>query len=124
MTCHWCGDDHRSDQLCQRAQRGLTRRSFFGLFGAGVAGVVVASALPWPIAPPPIAVMSVPVYNEAGALGAVVARKLYRSNASGTVFKLIATINDNTTRTYTDNMTGIVLDNLPIIGDGVPERIL
>ena len=40
--CEWCGDTHRSDQLCQRAQRGMTRRSFCFLFGAGVAGLALA----------------------------------------------------------------------------------
>ena len=43
MTCPWCGDRHGVDQLCQRAQRGMTRRSFCFLFGAGVAGAVVAA---------------------------------------------------------------------------------
>ena len=37
MICEWCGDDHPVDRLCQRAQRGMTRRSFLWLFGAGVA---------------------------------------------------------------------------------------
>jgi len=45
-TCQWCGDRHGVDQLCQRAQRGLTRRSFCFLFGAGVAGALVAGAAP------------------------------------------------------------------------------
>lgn len=38
MACHWCGDEHGVDQLCQRAQRGMTRRSFCFLFGAGIVG--------------------------------------------------------------------------------------
>ncbi|MGE3845136.1 MAG: hypothetical protein AB7I50_26550, partial [Vicinamibacterales bacterium] len=41
MPCPWCGDTHRTDQLCQRAQHGMTRRSFCFLFGAGVAGAVL-----------------------------------------------------------------------------------
>ena len=40
--CYWCGDQHARDQLCQRAQRGLTRRSFCFLFGAGSAAVVTS----------------------------------------------------------------------------------
>jgi hypothetical protein len=40
-TCQWCGDRHGVDQLCQRAQRGMTRRSFCFLFGAGVAGAML-----------------------------------------------------------------------------------
>ncbi len=48
MPCHWCGDEHRSDQLCQRAQRGMTRRSFCFLFGAGVAGAMLPNVVqPW-----------------------------------------------------------------------------
>lgn len=42
-TCQWCGDTHRSDQLCRR---GMTRRSFCFLFGAGVAGLALAKAAP------------------------------------------------------------------------------
>lgn len=41
MTCHWCGDTHGTDQLCQRAERGMTRRSFCFLFGAGIAGLAL-----------------------------------------------------------------------------------
>lgn len=44
-TCHWCGDQHGLTALCQRAQRGLTRRSFCFLFGAGVAGAMLAPEL-------------------------------------------------------------------------------
>lgn len=39
--CRWCGDYHPVDQLCQRAQRGLTRRSFCFLFGAGLAATAL-----------------------------------------------------------------------------------
>lgn len=35
--CPWCGDTHSPDRICQRAQRGTTRRSFCFLFGAGIA---------------------------------------------------------------------------------------
>lgn len=44
MNCHWCGEKHDTDQLCQRAQRGMTRRSFCFLFGAGIAGAMLPSA--------------------------------------------------------------------------------
>jgi len=47
MPCQWCGDNHGVDQLCRRAQRGMTRRSFCFLFGAGVAGVMT-TGLPAP----------------------------------------------------------------------------
>jgi hypothetical protein len=36
MTCQWCGDEHDVGKLCQRAQRGMTRRTFCFLFGTGV----------------------------------------------------------------------------------------
>lgn len=42
MACHWCGERHGVDQLCQRAQRGMTRRSFGFLFGAGLAASMMA----------------------------------------------------------------------------------
>lgn len=38
-VCRWCGEPHDTTRLCQKAQRGLTRRSFCFLFGAGVASV-------------------------------------------------------------------------------------
>ena len=43
MACDWCGDTHRSDPLCQRAQRGMTRRSFCFLFGAGLAAAAIST---------------------------------------------------------------------------------
>ena len=43
MTCQWCDERHGADQLCQRAQRGMTRRSFCFLFGAGLAGAALAT---------------------------------------------------------------------------------
>lgn len=45
MTCKWCGDEHGVEQLCQRAQRGMTRRSFLFLTAAGVAGTIIAPTL-------------------------------------------------------------------------------
>jgi len=41
MPCSWCGEPHASDHLCQRATRGVTRRSFCFLFGAGIAAAVL-----------------------------------------------------------------------------------
>lgn len=38
-VCRWCGEPHDTKRLCQQTQRGLTRRSFCFLFGAGVASV-------------------------------------------------------------------------------------
>lgn len=46
MTCQWCGDRHGVDQLCAKAQRGMTRRSFCFLFGAGIAGLTLAGQAP------------------------------------------------------------------------------
>jgi hypothetical protein len=54
-TCSCCGDRHGVDQLCARAQRGMTRRSFCFLFGAGVAGLAIAGPVvaqaSWPPTP-------------------------------------------------------------------------
>lgn len=50
-TCHWCGDIHGPTQLCHRAQRGLTRRSFGFLFAAGFWGATAAHAIHWPFDP-------------------------------------------------------------------------
>lgn len=44
MICRWCGDNHPIARLCQSAQRGITRRSFCFLFGAGL----VATTIPLP----------------------------------------------------------------------------
>jgi hypothetical protein len=43
-TCPWCHDRHDATALCARAQRGLTRRSFLFLTGAGVVGALLAPA--------------------------------------------------------------------------------
>ena len=45
--CAWCGDDHPLDRLCERAQAGASRRRFFFMFGAGVAGAALAGRLPF-----------------------------------------------------------------------------
>jgi len=45
MTCRYCGDLHRPDQLCKRGQLDVTRRSFCFLFGVGVAGTLLAPSL-------------------------------------------------------------------------------
>src|SRR5687768_556440 len=39
--CQWCGDNHDVDKLCQKAQTGMTRRSFCFLFGAGIVGAAL-----------------------------------------------------------------------------------
>lgn len=49
-VCSWCGDTHGPTQLCQRAQRSLTRRSFCFLFGAGFVAALTPS-LPCGIIP-------------------------------------------------------------------------
>jgi hypothetical protein len=55
-TCRWCGGAHTVDQLCARAQRGMTRRSFCFLFGAGVTALTIPSLVPLPSPPGPLAV--------------------------------------------------------------------
>lgn len=41
MKCQWCGESHDVNRLCERAQRGMTRRSFCFLFGAGVGAMAL-----------------------------------------------------------------------------------
>jgi len=49
-----------------------------------------------------------------GTSGVVTARKIYRTVAGGTQHKLVTTINDNTTTTYTDNIAdGSLGANVP-----------
>lgn len=115
--CRWCGDDHGVDKLCQRAQRGMTRRSFFGLLGAGAAGLVLAPELSF--VPPPAALptlMPIPLGPST-----VVARKLYRSSGNG-VYKLIAVIADNSTATFTDRH-GTTYSGLPTVGEPTPYKV-
>ena len=50
-NCDWCGDTHDPTDLCQRAQRAVTRRSFCFLFGAGIVGAIAARAIQWPFDP-------------------------------------------------------------------------
>jgi hypothetical protein len=47
-TCPWCHDRHDLTALCQRAQRGMSRRSFLFLTATGVAGALLAPAPAWP----------------------------------------------------------------------------
>lgn len=59
-----------------------------------------------------VALTSIPV----SASSYVTARKIYRTAAAGTVYKLQSTINDNTTTTATDNVSDASLGaNLPIV---------
>jgi len=44
MSCQWCGESHGADRLCQRAQRGMTRRAFCFLFGTGVGAAALGIA--------------------------------------------------------------------------------
>lgn len=77
----------------------MNRRSFLLSLGK-IAALATAVKLPrWgtPLGgPAPTVISNIPT----GPAG-VVARKIYRSNGNGT-FKLVATILDNTTRSWTD----------------------
>ena len=54
--CQWCGDDHPIDKLCGRAQKGMTRRAFCFLFGAGAAAALALPKIPF--------VDELPVYGK------------------------------------------------------------
>lgn len=43
--CEWCGQTHAKDQLCASRPK-WSRRGFLALFGAGIAGAVVAAKIP------------------------------------------------------------------------------
>lgn len=76
----------------------MNRRSFFRSLGQIAATLAIAPKVllerPWYAKP-------LTIRNIPAAAPAVVARKIYRSNGNG-AFHLIATINDNTTRSWTD----------------------
>jgi hypothetical protein len=46
--CEWCGHPHPPSELCSERPlaRGVTRRSFLALFGAGIAGLALGPQLP------------------------------------------------------------------------------
>ncbi len=75
----------------------LSRRGFLGMIGAGFTAAIYP--------PQPISfqrdLTNVTTRLHAAADG-LRSRKLYRTSADGSSFTLIATIHDNTTRTYTD----------------------
>lgn len=52
----------------------------------------------------------------------VAARRIYRTVAGGTTFKLVTTINDNTTTTYEDNTTDASLGATAPTDHGVPPK--
>jgi hypothetical protein len=52
----------------------------------------------------------------------VSARKIYRTAAGGTTFKLVTTISDNTTTTYTDNTADASLGATAPTDQGVPPK--
>jgi len=43
--CEWCGHQHEASALCQQRPK-WGRRGFLALFGAGLAGSVLSTALP------------------------------------------------------------------------------
>lgn len=46
QICEWCGHDHAKDALCASRPK-WSRRGFLALFGAGIAGAVVAAKIPF-----------------------------------------------------------------------------
>lgn len=63
ITCDWCGHVHTQGALCSK-RPGLTRRNFIALFGAGVAGMVIA-----PLPPLEIGLIEPPVALDLEAFG-------------------------------------------------------
>jgi hypothetical protein len=64
-----------------------------------------------------IAITSIPVGVQSFGVST---RKLYRTEAGGTTFKLLATLNDNTTSSYTDNISDSALGADAPTDQGVP----
>jgi len=93
----------------------MTRRAFFGVMTAAVAGVVAARMLP--NTPSPVIYSGIDLGSKDAV---VIARKLYRSNGQG-VYHLIATINDNTTRTWTDGQ--ITISDIPLVNGDKISRV-
>lgn len=61
---------------------------------------------------------------ETGLSGWVTARKIYRTVAGGSTYKLLATISDNTTTTYTDNIADASLGaTMPTTNTALDTRV-
>lgn len=118
-------DTHRSDQLCQRAQRGMTRRSFCFLFGAGVTGLALPGDPLRPIekhdvarwfgVPPEV----IDATHIADVIGQVTTNadgsiNIYRRVNGERVFRRIATV-PASERSFTDHM--------PVGGESLAEPI-
>lgn len=78
----------------------LSRRSFLALVAGAAAWPRVAGGLKYSVVT--AAGESTPTITPAIVEDAIVARRVYRTNGDG-VYRLIATIADNTTRSYIDN---------------------
>jgi hypothetical protein len=66
-----------------------------------------------------IRVSSIPTFPVSHGVNA---RRLYRTVASGTAYKLVSTINDNTTTTYDDSTADLSLGSSAPIDNGVPPK--
>jgi hypothetical protein len=66
-----------------------------------------------------VAITSIPVAAQSFGIST---RKLYRTEAGGSTFKLLATINDNTTSSYTDNISDSALGADAPADQGVPPQ--
>lgn len=90
--------------------------------GETEAGTASAPLTVDPVAELPPALSAVPTDATAGVT--VTARKIYRTEVGGSVYKLSGTIADNTTTTYTDNVADASLTTTaPATNSAVPMKV-
>lgn len=90
--------------------------------GETEAGTASAPLTVDPAAELPPALSAIPTDATAGVT--VTARKIYRTVAGGSVYKLVATLNNNTTTVYTDNIADASLGaTAPATNSAVPMKV-
>ena len=82
-----------------------------------VEGNVSASSTTFNVVSKIISITSIPVAAQSFGVSA---RKIYRTVAGGTAFKLVTTLSDNTTTSYNDNISDANLGVTAPTGKGVP----
>jgi hypothetical protein len=90
--------------------------------GETEAGTVSATLTNDPAAELPPALSAIPTDATSGVT--VTARKIYRTEADGSVFKLVDTLADNVTTTYTDDIPDASLGaDAPTTNSAVPQKV-